>query len=168
MRCSPTTPPSNAPPPFSTSMISWSSGRARSCAGHDAVRRALGQRYRHIFVDEFQDTDPIQAEILFLITAEDSPPRWQDSILREGALFMVGDPKQAIYRFRGADVGSYAEARSAIARRWSGNIIQITANFRPRPAILTHINRCFAAPLSGQNQPSGYVEARANARFARS
>ncbi|MBN9560761.1 MAG: UvrD-helicase domain-containing protein [Alphaproteobacteria bacterium] len=125
--------------------------------GHDAVRRTLGQRYRHIFVDEFQDTDPIQAEILFRIAADDSPPRWQDSRLRAGALFMVGDPKQAIYRFRGADVGSYAEARSAIARRWPNNIVQIMANFRSRPGILSHINRCFATPLSAQNQP-GYVE----------
>jgi ATP-dependent exoDNAse (exonuclease V) beta subunit len=123
---------------------------------HDAVRRALGQRYQHIFVDEFQDTDPIQAEILFRIGAENSAPRWQDSALREGSLFMVGDPKQSIYRFRGADVGSYADARSAIARRWPENIVQITANFRSRPAILTHINGCFAAPLSGPNQP-GYV-----------
>jgi CRISPR-associated exonuclease Cas4 len=123
---------------------------------HDAVRRALGLRYQHIFVDEFQDTDPIQAEILFLIAAQDRAPRWQDSLLRAGALFMVGDPKQSIYRFRGADVGSYGEARAAIARRWPENIVQITANFRSRPAILTHINRCFAAPLSGEGQP-GYV-----------
>lgn len=123
---------------------------------HDAVRRALGRRYRHVFVDEFQDTDPIQAEILFRIAAEDSASRWQDSVLREGALFMVGDPKQSIYRFRGADVGSYSEARSAIARRWPDNIVQITANFRSRPAILTHINHCFEAPLSADGQP-GYV-----------
>jgi ATP-dependent exoDNAse (exonuclease V) beta subunit len=82
--------------------------------------------------------------------------RWQDSVLREGALFMVGDPKQSIYRFRGADVGSYSEARSAIAQRWPDNIVQITANFRSRPAILTHINHCFEAPLSGKGQP-GYV-----------
>ena len=98
-----------------------------------------------------------QAEILFRIAADDSPPRWQDSRLRAGSLFMVGDPKQAIYRFRGADVGSYAEARGAIVRRWPNNIIQITANFRSRPAILNHINRCFATPLSARNQP-GYVE----------
>jgi CRISPR-associated exonuclease Cas4 len=123
---------------------------------HDAVRHALGQRYQHIFVDEFQDTDPIQAEILFRIAAEDVAPRWQDSALREGALFIVGDPKQSIYRFRRADVGSYAEARSAIVQRWPDNVVQITANFRSRPAILTHINSCFAAPLSGRNQP-GYV-----------
>jgi ATP-dependent exoDNAse (exonuclease V) beta subunit len=132
----------------------------RACAlvgEHDAIRKALGQRYRHIFVDEFQDTDPLQAEILFRIVADDSPPRWQDSHLRPGALFIVGDPKQAIYRFRGADVSSYAEARSAVARRWPNNVIQITANFRSRPAILAHINRCFAAPLSARNQP-GYVE----------
>lgn len=123
---------------------------------HDAVRRALGDRYRHIFVDEFQDTDPIQAEILFLIAADDRATRWQDSAVRAGALFMVGDPKQSIYRFRGADVTSYGEARSAIAKRWPNNIVQITANFRSRPAILNHVNRCFAAPLSGNGQP-GYV-----------
>jgi CRISPR-associated exonuclease Cas4 len=122
---------------------------------HDAVRRDLGRRYRHIFVDEFQDTDPIQAEILFRIAADDSAPRWQDSVLRPGALFMVGDSKQSIYRFRGADIGSYGEARGAIARRWPDNIVQITANLRSRPAILTHINRCFAVPLSAKGQP-GY------------
>jgi CRISPR-associated exonuclease Cas4 len=131
--------------------------RARALVrDHDAVRRALGTRYRHIFVDEFQDTDPIQSEILFLIAAEDRAPHWQDSVLRPGALFMVGDPKQAIYRFRGADVGSYAQARAAIERRWPDNIVQITANFRSRPDILTHVNRCFETPLSGVGQP-GYV-----------
>lgn len=135
-------------------LLEWARALVR---GHDAIRRALGQRYRHIFVDEFQDTDPIQAEILFRIAAEDSPSRWQDGRLRAGTLFMVGDPKQAIYRFRGADVGSYVEARGAIARRWPNNIVQITANFRSRPAILSHINRCFATPLSAENQP-GYVE----------
>jgi ATP-dependent exoDNAse (exonuclease V) beta subunit len=123
---------------------------------HDAVRCALGRRYRHVFVDEFQDTDPIQAEILFRIAAEGRASRWQDSVLRDGALFVVGDPKQSIYRFRGADVGSYGEARSAIARRWPDNIVQITANFRSRPAILNHINHCFEAPLSRNGQP-GYV-----------
>jgi CRISPR-associated exonuclease Cas4 len=55
-----------------------------------------------------------------------------------------------------ADVGSYGQARAAIVGRWPHNIVQITANFRSRPAILTHINRCFEAPLSGRGQP-GYV-----------
>ncbi|MBN9532177.1 MAG: UvrD-helicase domain-containing protein [Alphaproteobacteria bacterium] len=123
---------------------------------HDDVRRALGERYRHIFVDEFQDTDPVQTEILFGIAVEDRADRWQDSVLRAGALFMVGDPKQAIYRFRGADIGSYAQARAVVERQLPENIVQVTANFRSRPDILAHINRCFARPLSGDGQP-GYV-----------
>ena len=155
MRSLPTTPPSNAPPPFSTSMISWS-GPARSCAD---MMLSVARSGSGIATSSSTNSKiPTgSGQILFRIAADDSPPRWQDSVLREGALFMVGDPKQAIYRFWGADVGSYAEARSAIARLWPGNIIQITANFRSRPVILTHINRCFAAPLSSRNQP-GYVE----------
>jgi CRISPR-associated exonuclease Cas4 len=69
---------------------------------------------------------------------------------------MVGDPKQAIYEFRGANVGSYGEARTAVQRQWPGNVIQITANFRSRPAIVDYINHCFEVPLSGPGQP-GYV-----------
>ena len=131
--------------------------RARALVrAHEPVRCALGARYRHIFVDEFQDTDPIQAEILFLIASDEPPVRWQDGALRPGALFMVGDPKQAIYRFRGADINSYGQAREAIRRLWPGNIIQITANFRSRPGILAHVNACFEAPLSARGQP-GYV-----------
>ena len=123
---------------------------------HDDVRRALGERYRHIFVDEFQDTDPVQAEILFRIAAEGRPGRWQDAVLRDGALFMVGDPKQAIYRFRGADIATYAQARDAVARRAPGNVVQVTANFRSHPGILAHVNRMFAGVLSAPGQP-GYV-----------
>jgi ATP-dependent exoDNAse (exonuclease V) beta subunit len=115
-----------------------------------------GARYRHVFVDEFQDTDPVQAEILFRIASHDAAYRWQDCEPRPGALFMVGDPKQAIYQFRGANVGSYGQARTAIKQRWPDNVVQITANFRSRPDILAHVNRCFETPLSAPGQP-GYV-----------
>jgi ATP-dependent exoDNAse (exonuclease V) beta subunit len=131
--------------------------RARTLVrDHDVVRRALGARYSHILVDEFQDTDPVQAEILFRIASDERAEHWQHSSLRPGSLFMVGDPKQAIYRFRGADIGSYGQARAAIRRVSPANIIHITANFRSRPGILTHINRCFEVPLSSPGQP-GYV-----------
>ena len=61
-------------------------------------------------VDEFQDTDPLQIEILWLICGEDCKNVDSHALarpLRAGALFMVGDPKQAIYRFRGDDVNAY-------------------------------------------------------------
>jgi len=124
--------------------------------GHPEVRSALSQRYQRILVDEFQDTDPIQAEVLFRIAATDAPLAWHEGTLRKGALFMVGDPKQAIYRFRGADFDTYELARSAIKRASPEDIIHITASFRSLPPILSHVNRCFAAPLSAAGQP-GYV-----------
>jgi len=123
---------------------------------HEPVRTALGQRYPHILVDEFQDTDRIQAAIIFLIAAETKPARWQDARLRPGSLFLVGDPKQAIYRFRGADIEAYKEARTTIAAQGQDPIIAITANFRSQKAILEHVNRCFEGPLQATGQP-GYV-----------
>ena len=82
---------------------------------HEDVRRALGQRFLHVLVDEFQDTDPLQTEIFWRLCGE--PPatnpqaHWTEFQVRSGALFLVGDPKQAIYRFRGADVSTYVLAR---------------------------------------------------------
>ena len=124
--------------------------------GHEDVRQALGQRYHHIFVDEFQDTDPIQAEILFFIGAEARPDHWQDAMLRPGSLFLVGDPKQAIYRFRGADIGVYEQARANVADRSGGAVVEVTANFRSRRGIIDYVNSRFESVLSRSTQP-GYV-----------
>jgi ATP-dependent exoDNAse (exonuclease V) beta subunit len=124
---------------------------------HEAVRIALGERYRYIFVDEFQDTDRIQAAIIFLIGATKRPQRWQEAQLRPGALFLVGDPKQAIYRFRGADIDAYNEARRAIASQARESVVEITANFRSQQAIIDHVNKCFEPVLQADGQP-GYVQ----------
>lgn len=123
---------------------------------HETVRQALGRRFRHVFVDEFQDTDPIQAAFIFLLAAEDRPARWQDARLRPGALFLVGDPKQAIYRFRGADIAAYKLARSAMQAQAPDAVLQVTANFRSQKDILDYVNACFAPVLSSAEQP-GYV-----------
>ncbi len=131
--------------------------RARAIVrGHEDVRLALGQRYRHIFVDEFQDTDPVQAEIILAIASEARALQWTDAEPRPGALFLVGDPKQAIYRFRGAHVAAYQAVREAFSMRDPASVIQLTANFRSQPAILEHVNTCFQAPLEEEGQP-GYV-----------
>jgi CRISPR-associated exonuclease Cas4 len=117
----------------------------------EEVRLEIAERYKRILIDEFQDTDPIQAEILFLIASEPgASPSWRQRALRPGALFMVGDPKQAIYRFRGADLATYMEAREAIERQFPGNILHVTSNFRSRQEILEHVNRCFRDRLSQQ------------------
>lgn len=122
----------------------------------DKVRLAVAARYRRILVDEYQDTDPIQSEILFLISGEGGrPDSWDSSRLRPGALFMVGDPKQAIYRFRRADLKSYLRARAAIELQFPGNVLQISANFRSGKSILEHVDRTFAERLT--KQQGGYA-----------
>ncbi len=80
------------------------------------VRRYLQERFTHIFIDEFQDTDPLQAEILLLLAA-DNPAEsdWLKIAPKTGKLFVVGDPKQSVYKFRRADVVLYREIRDALA-----------------------------------------------------
>src|SRR5262249_43073179 len=71
----------------------------------ERVRRHLQSKFKRLFVDEFQDTDPIQAEIMLLLASDDpSISDWRLTRPTPGKVFIVGDPKQAIYRFRGTDV----------------------------------------------------------------
>jgi exodeoxyribonuclease-5 len=124
-------------------------------ARSEPVRQALAARYPRILVDEFQDTDPLQAEILWRLAGEGPQGgAWQDRKIRPGALFLVGDPKQAIYRFRGADVATYLMAKKALADHDPSAILEISANFRSQPAILQFVNDNFADMLDvAQGQP---------------
>ena len=120
-----------------------------------AVREELADRYSHILVDEFQDTDPVQAEILWRLSGKGSPKaQWHEYAIRPGALFLVGDPKQAIYRFRGADVQTYLVAKPALLQRDPASILEISSNFRTREPILKFINEHFEGMLDeAQGQP---------------
>jgi exodeoxyribonuclease-5 len=126
---------------------------------HEPVRVALSNRYRHVLVDEFQDTDPLQAEIFWRLCGEvpEADERWQDIRIRPGALFLVGDPKQAIYRFRGADVQAYVEAREAFLGLDAESVVSISTNFRSAEPILSFVNACFAVPLSVENLQPGFT-----------
>lgn len=122
---------------------------------HDDVRRALGKRFAHILVDEFQDTDPLQTEIFWRLCGDpvNANKDWTQTEIRPGALFLVGDPKQAIYRFRGADVGAYLQARNAFHVQNPDSLLSIATNFRSSASILTFVNERFEAVLSSNGQP---------------
>lgn len=122
---------------------------------NEAVREALGARYRHVLVDEFQDTDPLQTEIFWRLCGdpEGDSADWRAFRIRPGALFLVGDPKQAIYRFRGADVSAYTEARDTFQAARPDNVVAISTNFRSCKAILTFVNERFELVLSANGQP---------------
>jgi len=122
---------------------------------HEAVRQALGKRFAHVLVDEFQDTDPLQTEIFWRLCGEpqNEGDDWTNFQIRPGALFLVGDPKQAIYRFRGADVGAYVQARNAFIAQSQESLLSISTNFRSCASILTFVNARFEAVLSADGQP---------------
>ncbi len=118
---------------------------AKVLRDNEAVRRALQDKYRWIFVDEFQDTDPLQAEIMLLLAGE--PARRgagapADQTM-ERALFVVGDPKQSIYRFRRADIDVYNRVRRLLGGADESSIVTLTTNFRSVPAICDLANRAF-------------------------
>lgn len=122
---------------------------------HPEVCSALGQRFVHVLVDEFQDTDQLQAEIFWRLcgTPSSTPDDWTTFQIRPGALFLVGDPKQAIYRFRGADVSAYVQAREAFKEQAPDSLLTISTNFRSCSSILTYVNERFQGILSSPGQP---------------
>ena len=108
--------------------------------GDLAVREDMQGLFSHVFVDEFQDTDPLQAEIvLYLCEKAPVASRWEDVVLAPGKLTLVGDPKQSIYRFRRADISVYEAVRSIVLKR-DGRAVALTTNFRSQPALVTHLN----------------------------
>ncbi len=108
------------------------------------VRDALQQKYRFLFVDEFQDTDPMQLELLFLLASEPgSGADWSKASLRPGALFLVGDPKQSIYRFRRADIEMYQQARRRMEET-GGRVVPLTSCFRSGAGLCEWANGVFA------------------------
>jgi ATP-dependent helicase/nuclease subunit A len=123
------------------------------------VRKHFQERFTHLFVDEFQDTDPLQAEIIVLLSASDPEANdWRKVAPVPGKLFIVGDPKQAIYRWRRADVGTYEEVKQLLLRN-GAELLQLTTSFRSLPSIQAIINRAFTPHMDGnaQNLQAGYV-----------
>ncbi|MFD0959155.1 UvrD-helicase domain-containing protein [Paenibacillus chungangensis] len=113
------------------------------------VRAYFAKRYQRLLVDEFQDTDPIQAELMFLLTGNADAGvfqrNWRELTPRPGSLFVVGDPKQSIYRFRRADISIYNEVKARIEA--CGAVLRLSANFRSVRSIGDFINGQFVGKL---------------------
>jgi ATP-dependent helicase/nuclease subunit A len=100
-----------------------------------AVRAAVRQRFRFVLIDELQDTDPVQMELVELLCGEG---------LTRGGLFAVGDAKQSIYRFRGADVGLFQALRQTVP---ADGRQELTVNYRSQPRVLHFVNALFREHL---------------------
>src|SRR5258706_4999948 len=116
--------------------------KARDALRHsEAVRRYFQERFRVVIIDEFQDTDPLQVEVAELLTGG-----------RPGALVVVGDAKQSIYRFRRADVALFRRIAAEAAARPGHAVLHLTQNFRSRAAILRFVNRAFALLITPSDE----------------
>ncbi len=122
---------------------------ARRLLAHNAdVRAQLHERYQRVLLDEFQDTDPIQLAIAVRLTAAPDAPahdlNGRDLKPLPGRLFIVGDPKQSIYRFRRADIAQYLSA----SQQLGSEDAQLTANFRSSKAVIHWVNHVFAEAIT--------------------
>lgn len=117
------------------------------------ARDQLGARYAHLLVDEFQDTDPAQAEVCMLLASPSSAGSdWPTVVPRAGGIFVVGDPKQSIYRFRRADIQVY----ELVKRRFVsfGAVLALTQNFRATEPIEQLVNEHFSGIFPAEGTPS--------------
>lgn len=105
------------------------------------VSQRIGAGIRLLMVDEFQDTDPVQAEIVRQICG---------AALISGRLFLVGDHKQSIYRFRRADPDVFKALRAEIPLKGQ---LPLNKNFRSQPAVLKFVNHLFASAMGDQYEP---------------
>ncbi len=123
-----------------------------------AVREELKRQFKAILIDEFQDTDPIQYEILIYLAEEigHHARDWREVRLTPGKIFVVGDPKQSIYAFRRADIEAYLEVIEKIIKAQSGVECQLATNFRSHAGILDVVNGVFAEIIQPREglQPS--------------
>jgi ATP-dependent helicase/nuclease subunit A len=117
--------------------------------GNMSVRNHFQTRFRCLFVDEFQDTDPLQAELLLLLASKDpGESRWQHVDPVPGKLFLVGDPKQSIYRFRRADVDIYRRVCELLVSR-GATFVELRKSFRGVENLQRVINAAFAPVMDG-------------------
>lgn len=130
-------------------MVVWTRDMVRDQEG---VRRALRHRLKLLIVDEFQDVDPPQKDLAYLL----GDPEGGD---RSTRLLLVGDPKQSIYRFRRADVGVWHAVQRDFQERELGKVVRLDDSFRSVPQILSFVDCTVGKILSsGESRQDFEVE----------
>jgi ATP-dependent helicase/nuclease subunit A len=116
---------------------------------HRDAREYFKNKFKFLFVDEFQDTDPIQTHILFFLAEKtgEYAENWEDVNLAENKICVVGDPKQSIYRFRRADIEIYSEVADKIEKSKSGKRETLKHSYRSAGKVLDWINDFFTEHL---------------------
>ena len=130
------------------------------------VRDHFRRRFSHLLIDESQDTDPIQAEIAMFLAEDvseglpdgDRPRSWEGIVPAPAKLFVVGDPKQSIYRFRRADVQQMRRLQQRMERA-GGRTVSLVQNFRSQSPVTDWVNHLFSRWMAEEGSGDGYVQA---------
>ncbi len=129
----------------------------RDAEGEGKLIRYIYDRHSYFLIDEFQDTNPMQAEVFFYLSSEHPVPRWSACKPRPGSLFIVGDPKQSIYRFRSADVTSFLKVKGLFEKN-GGQVLSLSRNFRSTSLLCRYFNRVFKAMLPEETSDQSRFE----------
>lgn len=119
---------------------------------NEQIRKKYHQRFHYLMIDEFQDTNEKQRQLIYLLCGDNK------DILSGHKLFIVGDPKQSIYRFRGADVSVFSAVKKEIASL-GGSLLSLSQNFRSEKTILDACNKVFEQLLGTDTEQNVYFEA---------
>lgn len=119
---------------------------------NEQVRHKYQNKFRYIMVDEFQDTNDRQRQLIYLLCGDSA------EVLGGKKLFIVGDPKQSIYRFRGADVSVFARVRREI-KESGGEYLTMSKNFRSVDKVLATCNEAFKKLLGEDKTKDVFFEA---------
>ena len=129
----------------------------RDAEGDGRLIRYIYNRHSYFLIDEFQDTNPMQAEVFFYLSAEYPVPQWNRCVPRPGSLFIVGDPKQSIFRFRSADVTSFLKVKRLFEKN-GGSILSLSRNFRSTRSLCKYFNRVFTTLLPEETENQSRFE----------
>ncbi len=113
--------------------------------------------HKYYLVDEFQDTNPLQSEVLFYLTAKEPKENWTECVPDKGTLFIVGDPKQSIYRFRSADITSFNRVKKLFEGE-VGEVRQLIRNFRSSDSLCSYFNDTFDRIFNENEENKGSFE----------
>ena len=109
------------------------------------------ERHSYFMLDESQDTNPLQTEMFFYLTSTKKDPDWKKMEPKEKSLFIVGDPKQSIYGFRGADVKAYLQNKKIFEKK--NELLVLTRNYRSHASLREWFNDSFNDMLNYQEEP---------------
>lgn len=124
--------------------------------GHPEVRARVRARYEHVLVDEFQDTNHLQKQILWLLAGGDADT---GALPRDGRLFVVGDAKQSIYGFRNADVTVFNATLREFAEAPACAVLPLDTSRRSRPELIAFFNDLFSHECVMGTTPGAAYEA---------